>query len=217
VYAIAKEHAEGAKDILVFLDFDDVVAFKYNEELDQSEFAIMQQLMEPGADFDAILPLVEACTKQLIPGIKPLLQSIANDGVDICIVTKQSKDKSDIHDILEREQLNDDIKMIIHQYDIEKGTPVTIGGIQYSAPPSVTVSKGSLIRQYIIDHMAKKSHEEESSKIVVFVDDIVYNVQDAKAAFYTLTREKAKFKTIFAYPENGGPVDEPWKIDKTFL
>ena len=213
-YDLAKENATCEKDILVFLDFDGVVAFKYNDELEQSEADIMQQMTEPGVDFEALLAMAGACTKRVIPGIKPLLQSIAGDGIPICIVTKQSRKGNDVHDVLEHEQITDVITTVLHQYDVEGGSTVTVGGVSYSPPPgkSVTVNKGNLMRDYI-DRM----HPDEQPKVVVFVDDIVHHIQDAKATFYTYTEAKAEFRSIFAYPENGAAVGTPWEIDKTFL
>lgn len=209
-YDLAKENAACEKDILVFLDFDDVVAFKYNDELKQSEADIMQKMTEPGADFEALLAKAGACTKRVISGIKPLLQSIACDGIPICIVTKQSRKGNDVHDVLEHEQITDVITTVLHQYEIEGGPTVTVGGVSYSPPPgkSVIVNKGSLMCDYI-DRM--------QPNVVVFVDDIVHHIQDAKVTFYTYTEAKAEFRSIFAYPENGATVCTQWEIDKTFL
>ena len=88
-FDLAKENATCDKDILVFLGFNDVVAFKYNDEFEQSESVIMQKMTEPGANFEALLAMAGACTKRIIPGIKYLLERIACNGISICIVAKQ--------------------------------------------------------------------------------------------------------------------------------
>ena len=54
-FDLAKENATCDKDILVFLGFNDVVAFKYNDELEQSESVIMRKIAEPGANFETLL------------------------------------------------------------------------------------------------------------------------------------------------------------------
>lgn len=182
-------------------------------KMDDSE--IMSMLSESTADWDEVLDMVKKCKKILKPGFKDLLTKIQGCGVPVYIVTKQPKENTDIHCVLEENGIKG-IKTL-HQYELYDSQ--IVGGVEYKVCPgkSTTVTKGSLINECL-------ESQKKYPSAVIFADDIEHCVTDVKNIVTTtgastpVDADGASTPVdadgvkiwMFVYPPNGSKV---WKVE----
>ena len=173
-------------DLVVFLDFDDTIAFKMHPD-GTLESEILLQMSDPDSDFEALLKKMGECKQQINQDMIELLNCILeplNENIQVVIITKREEDR-EIKDILSKYEI--DIKNILCQKNIKE--PKYMGGQLFTPEvgKTLTIPKGAFIEQYLHDL-------DEMPSNAIFVDDIISNINETKLFFEKLgTKMEKKF------------------------